>query len=80
MAIETIVQPQPFADVMRDLFRPFSAAVAAAGERPAANATRAAPYPPLDSGARALRFDAAVVRSSREERWVSLDGEATEVG
>ena len=43
MTIETIVQPQPFADAMRDLFRP-------------------------------------VVRSSREERWVSLDGEATEVG
>jgi predicted dehydrogenase len=72
--------PEGWSDAMRDLFRPFYAAIAAGGERPAENATHGAAYPTLGSGARALRFVDAVVRSSREERWVSLDGEATEAG
>ncbi len=63
--------PEGWSDALRDLFRPFYAAVAA-GDEPGVVGTEAA-YPTLASGARAIRFVDAVLRSSREERWVSLD-------
>ncbi len=64
--------PEGWSDALRDLFRPFYAAVAAGVAASAAGETDAAPYPTLRAGARALRFVDAVLRSSREERWTSL--------
>jgi predicted dehydrogenase len=65
--------PEGWSDALRDLFRPFYAAIAAGGEASAVGDGAIAPYPTLEAGARALRFVDAVLRSSREERWTSLD-------
>jgi predicted dehydrogenase len=62
--------PEGWSDALRDLLRPFYAAIAR-GE--AAPPLDAAPYPTLEAGERALRFVDAVVRSAREERWIKLD-------
>ena len=61
--------PEGWSDALRDLLKPFYGAIAAGDAPPSADA---APYPPLEAGERALRFVDAVVRSSREERWVGL--------
>ena len=63
--------PEGWSDALRDLFRPFYAAIATGVE--ASDPDTIAPYPTLEAGARALRFVDAVLRSSREDRWVSLD-------
>jgi len=65
--------PEGWSDALRDLFRPFYAAIAAGDEPEAVNAAGAGSYPTLDAGARALRFVDAVVRSAREERWASVE-------
>jgi predicted dehydrogenase len=65
--------PEGWSDALRDLFRPFYAAIAAGSEDPEAGHTEVAPYPTIEAGARAIRFVDAVLRSSREERWTSLD-------
>jgi predicted dehydrogenase len=65
--------PEGWSDALRDLFRPFYAAIAAGGEASDVRDGDSAPYPTLEAGARALRFVDAVLRSSREERWTSLD-------
>jgi predicted dehydrogenase len=65
--------PEGWADALRDLFRPFYAAIVAGAEAHDVRDMAVAPYPTLASGARALRFVDAVLRSSREERWTRLD-------
>ena len=64
--------PEGWAEALRDLLRPFYAAIAA-GQSPAA-AVGAGAYPGLADGARAIHFVEAVLRSSREGRWIGLDG------
>ena len=65
--------PEGWSDALRDLFRPFYAAIASGVEASDVDAMAVAPYPTLGAGARALRFVDAVLRSSREERWTKLD-------
>ncbi len=65
--------PEGWADALRDLFRPFYAAIVEGVAAQDVQDMAAAPYPTLASGARALRFVDAVLRSSREERWASID-------
>ena len=63
-------------EALRDLFRPFYAAIVADDPVPGPSTPGApptAPYPTLTDGLRALRFVDAVVRSSNESRWVTLD-------
>lgn len=60
--------PEGWSDALRDVLRPFYAAVAS-GDPPSVEGSS---YPTLDAGARALRFVDAVLRSAREERWVDL--------
>ncbi len=64
--------PEGWSDALRDLFRPFYAAVAGGVEVSEGRDMDVAPYPTLEAGARALRFVDAVLRSSREERWTRL--------
>lgn len=64
--------PEGWAEALRDLFRPFYAAIAA-GTAPAEAHARAA-YPTLDDGARGVAFVEAVLQSSRESRWISIPG------
>lgn len=62
--------PEGWAEALRDLLRPFYAAIAAGAapdEDPAA-----APYPTLDDGARDVAFVEAVLESSRTSSWVPL--------
>jgi predicted dehydrogenase len=63
--------PEGWSDALRDLLRPFYAAIAAGEPPPGPGAD--APYPTLEAGERALRFVDAVVRSSATERWVSVE-------
>ena len=65
--------PEGWADALRDVLRPFYAAIAA-GELPsdAAGARAGGPYPTLDDGARGVALVEAVLRSAREERWVPV--------
>jgi predicted dehydrogenase len=65
--------PEGWSDALRDLLRPFYSAIANGDEPRAVAGSSAEPYPTLDAGARALRFVDAVLRSSREDRWVSVD-------
>jgi predicted dehydrogenase len=65
--------PEGWLDALRDLLRPFYAAVAS-GAPPSAAPTGANSlgFPTLADGARAVRFVDAVLESARSERWVSL--------
>lgn len=65
--------PEGWSDALRDLLRPFYAAIVEGVEAQAVLDMAVTPYPTLASGARALRFVEAVLRSSREERWTRLD-------
>ena len=60
--------PEGWGEALRDLFRPFYAAVAA-GEPP--DPTTAL-YPTLSDGARAMRFVEAVIASAKSGSWVPL--------
>ena len=62
--------PEGWAEALRDLLRPFYAAIAA-GEAPAVG-SRACDYPTLDDGARGVAFVEAVLSSASAGRWVSL--------
>ena len=62
--------PEGWAEALRDLLRPFYAAVAM-GDEPA-TALDAAAYPTLDDGARGVTFVEAVLESARLGAWVSL--------
>lgn len=61
--------PEGWGEALRDLLRPFYAAIAA-GERPPDDAD--APYPTLADGARGVALIEAVVESSRVGRWVDV--------
>jgi predicted dehydrogenase len=62
--------PEGWSEAMRDLFRPFYAAIAAGAPPPAPGA--AAPYPTFADGARAVRFVDAVLESARTGRWAEI--------
>jgi predicted dehydrogenase len=62
--------PEGWVGALTDLFRPFYAAILA--DEPVPGAGAAAPYPTLDDGARGVAYVEAVLRSSREARWVEL--------
>jgi predicted dehydrogenase len=61
--------PEGWGEALRDLLRPFYAAVAA-GESPSPGD---APYPTLQAGARSIDFVEAAIESSASGSWVSLD-------
>lgn len=60
--------PEGWGEALRDLLRPFYAAVAT-GESPS---TGDAPYPTLRAGARSIAFVEAAIQSSASGVWVSL--------
>ncbi len=62
--------PEGWSESMRDLFRPFYAAIAAGTPPPAPGAT--APYPTFADGARAVRFVDAALESARTGRWAEI--------
>ena len=62
--------PEGWAEALRDLLRPFYAAIAA-GDLPPDGPD--APYPTLADGARSVALIEAVVESSRHERWVDIE-------
>ena len=62
--------PEGWAEALRDLLRPFYAAIAA-GDPPPEDAD--APYPTLADGARGVALIEAVVESSRDGRWVDVE-------
>jgi predicted dehydrogenase len=62
--------PEGWSGALRDLLRPFYAAVSAGEEPPSLE--KAAPYPTLSDGARAVQFVEAVLASADESRWVPL--------
>jgi predicted dehydrogenase len=64
--------PEGWAEALRDLLRPFYAAIAA-GEEPPAPAEPSA-YPTLADGARGIEFVEAVLGSARRGTWVSMPG------
>jgi predicted dehydrogenase len=64
--------PEGWAEALRDLLRPFYAAVAS-GARPLADPAQAT-YPTLAAGARGVAFVEAVLASARTESWVTLEG------
>ena len=61
--------PEGWGEALRDLLRPFYAAVAS-GEAPSLGD---APYPTLKAGARSIAFVEAAIQSSASSSWVSLD-------
>jgi predicted dehydrogenase len=63
--------PEGWAEAMRDLLRPFYAAIAAG--RPPAVAGAASPYPTIEDGARGVAFVEAVLESSRRGTWAALE-------
>jgi predicted dehydrogenase len=63
--------PEGWGEALRDLLRPFYAAIAA-GESPSADEDR---YPTMRAGARGVAFVEAVLRSARSGRWASLSAE-----
>ena len=62
--------PEGWAEALRDVLRPFYAAIAA-GDPPPDGAD--APYPTLADGARGVALIEAVVESSRGGRWVDIE-------
>jgi predicted dehydrogenase len=64
--------PEGWAEALRDLLRPFYAAVAS-GDSPAGDPGDAA-YPTLDAGVRSVAFVEAALQSSREGRWIPIAG------
>ena len=62
--------PEGWAEALRDLLRPFYAAIAA-GDPPPDGPD--APYPTLADGARGVALIEAVVESSRGGRWVDIE-------
>jgi predicted dehydrogenase len=62
--------PEGWAEALRDLLRPFYAAIA--GGEPPADDLSLAPYPTLADGARGVAFVEAVLESARESRWVTI--------
>jgi predicted dehydrogenase len=62
--------PEGWAEALRDLLRPFYAAVAAGDPLPDEAGLDA--YPTLDDGARGVAFVEAVLQSSREGRWARI--------
>jgi predicted dehydrogenase len=62
--------PEGWAEALRDLLRPFYAAIAAGGIPPDGPD---APYPTLADGARGVALIEAVVESSRHGRWVDVE-------
>ena len=62
--------PEGWAEALRDLLRPFYAAIAA-GDPPPDDAD--APYPTLADGARGVALIEAVIRSSCDGRWVDIE-------
>jgi len=60
-----------WAEALRDLLRPFYAAIAA-GEEPVDPSDPAAPYPTLEDGARAVAFVEATLASARDTRWTRV--------
>ena len=64
--------PEGWAEALRDVLRPFYAAVASGAPVPPAGRTAA--FPTLDDGARAVAFVDATIESARSGRWVPLPG------
>jgi predicted dehydrogenase len=62
--------PEGWGEALRDVLRPFYAAIAAGDDPPPRGAPAA--YPTLTDGMRAATFVDAVLRSAQETRWVSL--------
>ena len=62
--------PEGWAEALRDLLRPFYAAISA-GTSPSDGRTGAT-FPTLDDGARGVAFVEAVLQSANEGRWVSI--------
>jgi len=62
--------PEGWAEALRDLLRPFYAAIAS-GQAPA-DARAGGSYPTLDDGVRGVTFVEAVLESSSQGRWVSI--------
>lgn len=62
--------PEGWAEALRDLFRPFYAAIRAGAPPP--TEMQPAPYPTFSDGARAVRFVEAVLTSARESRWADI--------
>ncbi len=62
--------PEGWSDALRDVLRPFYAAVAAGDPPPADDAST---YPTLADGARGVALIEAVVESSRAQRWVDVE-------
>lgn len=65
--------PEGWGEALRDLIRPFYAAIA----QGAAPTVVDAPYPTFLDGARSLAFVDAVLASAREESWVRLEAPGT---
>jgi predicted dehydrogenase len=61
--------PEGWGEALRDVLRPFYAAIASGEAPPAATA---AVYPTLADGARGVALIEAVVESSRLGRWVDV--------
>jgi predicted dehydrogenase len=61
--------PEGWSEALRDMLRPFYAAIAA-GDPPPSNST--ATYPSFSDGARAVAFVAAALESSQSSSWVEL--------
>jgi len=65
--------PEAWSDALRDLLRPFYAAVASRVPPSTVPASAASlGYPTFADGARAVRFVDAVLESARSERWVDI--------
>lgn len=65
--------PEGWAEALRDLLRPFYAAIAAGDPPPGGSGDTDAGYPTLVDGARGVALIDAVVRSSRDGRWVDVE-------
>lgn len=63
--------PEGWSEALRDLFRPFYAAIASGMTPQDAEAERS--YPSLAEGARAVRFTGAVLESAASGSWATLD-------
>jgi predicted dehydrogenase len=65
--------PEGWAEALRDVLRPFYAAIAAGQPPPGPGADAA--YPTLDDGARGLAFIDAVLASAGSERWIPISSD-----